>query len=172
MGGARERGKYVEIWKKQSDGQWKAAEDIFNADAEPQTPPGSHVMVAPSAIKWGEAPPALPPGAKMAVVAGDPGKPAAYVIRAQLPAGYKIPAHWHPTDENITVLSGTVALGMGDAFDQAALQDLPVGGFTTVPAQMHHYFMSKTPSTIQVHGMGPFAITYINPAADPSKGKK
>jgi ketosteroid isomerase-like protein len=169
MGGATEKGKYVTVWKKQSDGQWKVKEDIFNADTGPAPPPAEHVAVAPAAIKWGDGPPSLPPGAKMAVITGDPSKAEPFVLRAQVPAGYKVPPHWHPTTENLTVLSGTVALGMGDTFDESKMESLPNGGYATVPAQMHHFFMAKTASTFQVHGMGPFAITYVNPADDPSK---
>jgi ketosteroid isomerase-like protein len=165
---APEKGKYVTVWKKQTDGQWKVAEDIFNADSA-GPPPTSHVVVAPSAVTWGDAPPVLPAGAKFAVVAGDPGKPVPFVLRLQMPAGYQIAAHWHPTDENVTVLSGTFALGMGDKLDQAALKDLPAGGVAVLPAQMHHFAMAKTAATVQVNGMGPFVINYVNPADDPSK---
>lgn len=167
MGGVSEKGKYVTVWKKQPDGQWKVMEDIFNADAGP--PPSTHVVVAASALTWADAPPVLPPGAKMAVVAGDPAKAEQFVLRVQVPAGYKVMPHWHPTDENLTVLSGTVALGMGDQFDQPAMKELGTSGYAVVPAEMHHFFMSKTASTFQVTGMGPFAINYINPADDPSK---
>ena len=105
----------------------------------------------------------------MAVVSGDPSKPVPFVVRAQLPAGYKIAPHWHPTDENVTVIAGTVAFGMGDQFDQASMKDLPAGGLAVLPAEMHHFFMSKTASTVQIHGIGPFVVNYINPADDPSK---
>ena len=84
-----------------------------------------------------------------------------------MPAGYKIAPHWHPTDEQVTVLSGTVAFGMGDKAVVAEMKDVPAGGYALMPATMHHYFMSKTAAVIQVHGIGPFAITYINPADDP-----
>jgi quercetin dioxygenase-like cupin family protein len=84
-----------------------------------------------------------------------------------VPAGYTVPAHWHPTTENITVLSGTVALGMGDKTDPAAMTTLAAGGFAVLPAEMRHTFVAKTAATFQVHGMGPFAITYVNPADDP-----
>lgn len=172
MGGATEKGKYVTIWKKQSDGQWKVSDDIFNADAAPHAPATEHVMVAPTTLTWTDPPPGLPSGARVAVLAGDPSKPEPFVLRAQMPAGYKIPPHWHPTDENLTVLSGTVSIGMGDKWDQAAMKDLPVGGYTVLPAEMKHSFMSKTAGTIQIHGVGPFAITYINAADDPRQQKK
>jgi ketosteroid isomerase-like protein len=166
-----EKGKYVTVWKKQSDGQWKVTEDIFNADA-PTYPPTSHVMVTASGVTWGEAPPSLPPGGKMAVISGDPTKAEPFVIRAQLPAGYKVAPHWHPGAENVTVLSGTFSVGMGETFDQAALKDLTAGGYAALPAGMRHYAMTKTAATIQVHGMGPFALNYVNPADDPRQQKK
>jgi ketosteroid isomerase-like protein len=171
MGSAAEKGKYVTVWKKQSDGQWKVTDDIFNADAAPRGPAAQHVMIAPGAITWGDAPPSLPPGARMAVVSGDPTQAQPFVIRAQIPAGYKIAPHWHPTEENLTVLSGTVSLGMGETFDQPAMKDLSTGGFTAIPADMRHSFMAKTAATIQVHGMGPFAVNYVNSADDPRQKK-
>jgi quercetin dioxygenase-like cupin family protein len=122
-----------------------------------------------SAIKWGEPPPALPAGARLAVISGDPGKAAPFTIRVQTPAGYRIAPHWHPTEEHLTVLSGTASIGMGEKSDQAAMQDVSVGGYVLVPAEMRHSFMAKTAVTFQLHGIGPFAINYVNPADDPSK---
>jgi ketosteroid isomerase-like protein/quercetin dioxygenase-like cupin family protein len=169
MTGANEKGKYVTAWKKQAGGEWKVVEDIFNADAAPKAPAAQHVLVAASGLKWGDAPPSLPPGAKMAVVSGDPSQAAPFVIRAQMPAGYRIAPHWHPGDEHVTVLSGTVSLGMGETFDQAALKDVPSGGYFVAPREMRHFFMAKTAATIEVHGVGPFAVNYVNPADDPSR---
>jgi len=171
MGGTVEKGKYVTVWKKQADGSWKVTDDIFNADQAPKAPAATHVSVPANSLKWGDAPPGLPAGARVAVVSGDPTQSQPYVLRAQLPANYRIPPHWHPTVENITVLSGTVAVGMGDTFNESAMQEVPAGGFTLVPADMHHFFMSKAASTIQVHGLGPFAVTYVNPADDPRTKK-
>jgi ketosteroid isomerase-like protein len=167
MNGGTEQGKYITIWRKQSDGQWKVRGDIFNADAG--APATTHVMFQPNTIKWGDAPPSLPPGAKIAVVAGDPSAAGPFVIRAQFPAGYKVPPHWHPGDENVTILSGTVAMAMGDTWDDKKLETVPVGGYVAIPAQMHHMLLAKTATTLQVHGMGPFVVNYINPADDPSK---
>ncbi len=167
-----EKGKYVAVWKKQSDGQWKVAEDIFNADAPPAQPSAAHVMLTAGGLTWGDPPPSLPAGAKLAVISGDPGKAEPFVIRAQLPAGYKVAPHWHPTAEHVTVLSGTFALGMGEKFDQAAMKDLPSNGYAALPAKMPHFAMAKTATTIQLHGMGPFAVNYVNPADDPSQQKK
>jgi ketosteroid isomerase-like protein len=170
MAGSTEKGKYVAVWKKQTDGQWKVAEDIFNADAS-GPPPSTHVMVAPASVTFADGPPSLPPGGKMAVLSGDPTKPGPFVLRAQVPAGYKVPPHWHPTDENLTVLSGTIALGMGDTWDEKAMQSLPAGGLGVLPANMRHSFLAKTAATFQVHGMGPFVVNYVNPADDPSQKK-
>jgi len=170
MGGVTEKGKYVTTWRK-TDAGWKVVDDIFNADSA-GPPPSQHVMVAPAGITWGDPPPALPKGAKMAVIAGDPTKPVPFAVRAQMPAGYRIAPHWHPTDENLTVLSGTFAVGMGEQFDAAAAKDLPVGGYAVVPANMRHFAMAKTAVTLQITGMGPFVLNYVNPADDPSKAQK
>jgi anti-sigma factor ChrR (cupin superfamily) len=128
----------------------------------------THVMVNASDIKWGEPPAKLEKGASFAVISGDPGQAGPYVVRLKMPAGYKIAPHWHPTDENVTVLSGTFALGMGEKFNPATMKELPVGGFGLLPAEMRHFAMAKTEATVQVHGIGPFVLTYVNPADDPS----
>ena len=164
-GGGTEKGKYVTVWKKQG-GAWMMALDAGNADAPPVV---AHALVAPGTLKWGDAPPGLPAGARFAVVSGDPSKPGPFVIRGQMPAGYRVPPHWHPAAENLTVLSGTVALGMGDTMDEKAMTTLAAGGYAVMPAEMRHAFMARTAATIQVHGTGPFAITYVNPADDPRK---
>ncbi len=169
MGAVKDSGKYITLWKKQPEGTWKVAADMFNSNLPPGGPPAQHVMVPPSAVKWGPAPPSLPPGAEIAVIAGDPSQPQPYVIRARVPAGWRVPPHWHPTAENLTVLSGTVALGMGEQFNDGAMMDLGPGGFFVVPGEMRHYFLARTAATFQVHGMGPFAVNYVNPADDPSR---
>jgi hypothetical protein len=131
--------------------------------------PSTHVVTTAAEVKWGEPPPVLAKGATFAVMSGDPGKAGPFAIRLNLPAGYKIAPHWHPTDEHVTVLSGTFALGMGEKFDPAALKLLPAGGYGLLPAEMRHFAMAKTAAIIQVHGMGPFVLNYVNPADDPSK---
>jgi len=129
----------------------------------------SHVLVSATDLKWGAPPPVFEKGASFTVVSGDPGKPGLFVVRLKMPAGYKIAPHWHPTDEHVTVLAGTFALGMGEKFDQATMKELPTGGYALLPAEMRHYAMAKTEATVQVHGMGPFQLTYVNPGDDPSK---
>jgi uncharacterized protein (TIGR02246 family) len=175
LAGGGEKGKYVTVWKKQPDGAWQVTNDIFNADEPPPPPPppapGQHTLLAPAKLAWGPAPPVLPPGAKFAVLSGDPSKAEPFTVRLEVPAGYAVAPHWHPTDEHVTVLAGTFALGMGDTLDKAAATELPVGGYALLPAMMHHYALAKTAATVQVHAMGPFVINYVNPADDPSRPK-
>jgi quercetin dioxygenase-like cupin family protein len=129
----------------------------------------AHVLTTAGELKWGAPPPVFEQNATFTVVSGDPGQPGLYVVRLKMPAGYKIAPHWHPTDEHVTVLSGTFALGMGETFEKGAMKDLPPGGYALLPAEMRHYALAKTEAIVQVHGMGPFALTYVNPADDPSK---
>lgn len=128
------------------------------------------VMVAkPSDLKWGDAPPVFEKGASMAVLSGDPSKDGLYVVRLKMPAGYKINAHWHPTDEHVTVISGTFLAGMGDKLDKSKMKEFPAGSYALLPANMHHYAMAKNACVVQVHGMGPFSLTYVDPTDDPMK---
>jgi len=123
--------------------------------------------------QWSAAPPFLPPGAKMAVLQGNPGAAELYTIRLWFPANYKIPAHSHPTDEHVTVLSGTLYAGKGDKLEPQGGTALAVGGFALMPAGMNHYAYTKKATTILLHGMGPVEFNYVNPADDPrNAGKK
>jgi quercetin dioxygenase-like cupin family protein len=131
-----------------------------------------HVVLNPGDLKWGDVPPGLPPGAKMAVLAGDPTKKGLFTVRMQAPAGYKVPPHSHPTAENITVISGTFSVGTGDKFDEATGKALEAGGFVVLPAGMNHYAWSAGEAIVQIHGKGPFQIKYVNPADDPRNAKK
>ena len=123
-------------------------------------------------IVWGPAPAIFPAGARMAVLQGDPGKAALFTVRLDLPNGYKVAPHFHPTDEYITVIKGTFLLGMGDKLDAAHATKLPTGGFATVDAAMHHFAIAKGRTIVQVNAMGPFVLTYVNPADDPSQKSK
>ena len=123
-----------------------------------------------SQLKWGPAPDFIPKGAQVAVLSGDPSKEGLYVVRLKLPTGYKIPAHNHPTAEMVTVISGNFHLGMGDKLDMKKGMVLTAGGYAEAPAKMSHYAWASSPTIVQVHGQGPFAVTYVNPADDP-RGK-
>ena len=121
------------------------------------------------AIKWGPAPAVFPAGARLAVLAGDPFQNGEYTVRLDMPDGYTIAPHWHPTDEYVTVMQGTFLIGMGDKADFTKPVTLAPGGFITAPANAHHYARAKGHTVVQVHGMGPFTLTYVNPADDPQK---
>jgi quercetin dioxygenase-like cupin family protein len=132
----------------------------------------SHTMITPNDVKWGPAPPALPAGAQMAILSGDPSKAELFTIRLKAPDGYKIMPHWHPTDENVTVLEGTFAMGVGEKFDEAAAHEMPVGSFVRMPKGTRHYARAKGETVVQVHAIGPFVINYVNPNDDPRKQAK
>jgi hypothetical protein len=127
-----------------------------------------HVVVTPDQIKWGPAPPSLPPGAELAVLSGDPSKAGVpFTIRAKMPDGYKVPPHWHPTNENVNVIQGTLMVGMGNKFDESAGSEMPTGSYALMPKGVRHFAWAKGETIIDVYGMGPFAITYVNPSDDP-----
>jgi len=127
---------------------------------------------APKAgLTWGPAPAVFPAGAQMAVVSGDPGKPAPFAVQLKMPDGYRIPPHFHPTDESVEVKEGTFLYAMGDTFDATKLQTMMVGEKGTIPATKHHYASAKGAVIVQVEAMGPFQLIYVNPADDPQAKK-
>jgi quercetin dioxygenase-like cupin family protein len=129
-----------------------------------------HTVVAPGAVQWKP----LRPGAEMAVISGDPAKEGSvFVIRFRYSGKARIPPHWHPTDEHLTILSGTFRLGMGERGDESTTTALESGAYAHVPAKMAHYAWADDGTTVQAHGVGPFVINYVNPADDPARaGKK
>ena len=131
-----------------------------------------HLMVLPNQVEWKDAPPALPPGAKAAVLEGDPTKPGPFTLRIQMPKGYKIQPHTHPGVEHVTVLAGKFQMGLGDKWDDKALHDIPVAGFAVMQVGTKHFAGCKQACTVQVHGIGPWGITYVNPADDPRNQAK
>lgn len=147
---------------------------VFASAALAQQKPATraHVFAPPDSIKFGPPPPSLPPGAELAVVSGDPAGTGPFVLRARVPAGYQVPPHWHPTDEHLTVISGTIALGMGEKLDAMKATELGVGSYAMLPGEMRHFFIAKTAAVFQIHGSGPFVLNYVNPADDPSKKKQ
>jgi hypothetical protein len=136
-------------------------------------------VVASTDLKWGPPPegamtgtPSVGPGGdfQIAVVMGDPSKAGRFVIRGKCTDGYKIAPHWHPTTENVTILEGSLALGMGKTFDESKLTALPAEGFASVPPHMAHFAQCKGASIFQVEGNGPFVINFIGAA--PAAAKK
>ena len=151
------------------------AASIWAALAGPALAQGmsdKEIFINQKDIKWGAAPPSIPKGAKLAVLQGDPGKPVPFVIRLMLPPGYKIPPHAHSQGENLTVISGTFYFGTGDKIEMSKAHALNAGGFHALSAGDHHYAFAKAQTVVQINGMGPFNITYINPDDDPQKAKK
>src|SRR5919197_4638812 len=128
---------------------------------------GEHKLVAPQDIKWGPAPPSVPPGAQAAVLYGDPGKEGMFAFRLKMPKGYHIAPHTHPKPEIVTVLSGTVRLGMGETADRAKAQVLPAGSLFALSPGLVHYYFADEDTVVQVQSTGPWGINYINPKDDP-----
>jgi quercetin dioxygenase-like cupin family protein len=123
-------------------------------------------------IVWQDGPPSLPAGSKSVVLEGDPSKPGQFVFRVKFPDGYRIPPHTHPKPERVTIIAGTLHLGMGGTFDVTKGETLPVGTYGTWSAHMKHYVWSEGETIVQIHGDGPWGITYVNPADDPRNAKK
>ena len=169
-GKTSDAGTYVTVWHKVK-GKWRVALDAPVSTipippataATPPMDPATMEMHAASALTWGDlTAPGFAPGAKIAVLHGNPGGPGGFVLRLQFPDGYQIPVHWHPTGENVTVVSGSVALGMGNAFDASALHTYGPGDFAYLPPNQSHYGQAHGATIVQVNGRGPFVI---NPGA-------
>ena len=123
-------------------------------------------------VQFGPAPPSLRPGAQIAVLEGDPTASSGdFTVRLKMPDGYRIAPHTHPNRENVTVLSGTLKVGMGDQFDAGNMMSFGAGSFAYLDPTMHHYAGTSGETVIQIHGMSPLQINYINPADDPSRQK-
>jgi len=122
--------------------------------------------VTPEAVEW------KPrwPGMDIAILSGDPTKEGApFVIRLKLRDGLTVPPHWHPIDENLTVLSGTFRIGMGEKLDRAATTALPAGSYSLMPKEMRHFGWAEGETILQLHGVGAFKTFWVNPADDPAK---
>jgi quercetin dioxygenase-like cupin family protein len=141
---------------------------FLSALAVPAVAMDHHGTVQADGLKWA-APAAYAPGAQLAVVKGDPTKEGQYVVRLKVPAGYKIAAHTHPNDENVTVLSGSFNIGTGDKLDETKGVLVKAGGYSYVAKGMTHYAWFTEETVLQLHGIGPQGITYVNPADDPRK---
>ena len=128
-----------------------------------------HILVPADKVQWGPAPPALPAGAQISVLEGNPSEKGAVTLRLRFPANYNVPPHWHSMTERVTVLSGALHVGMGDKLDRQASQTLEPGGFVSLPASMHHFAWTAAQTVVQIDLEGPFDIFYVNPADDPQK---
>lgn len=142
----------------------QAQEKTTEKAVEHQT---DHIMLVPTDLTWKDGPASLPKGVKSTVLEGDPTKAGPFTMQLKLPANYKVPPHFHPAIEHVTVLSGSFHMGVGEVFDESKATKLPVGGFAVMSIGTRHFAFTKEEATIQLHGIGPWGITYVNPADDP-----
>ncbi len=133
--------------------------------------PDDGEIVTPADMKWRDGPASLPAGPKMVVLEGDPSKEGPFVLRIKLPDGFRVMPHTHPKDERVTVISGTLYLGMGAKFDEKAAKPMPAGSYGRTAAKMKHFGWAKGETVLQLHGEGPWAIDYLDPRDDPRKPK-
>lgn len=127
-----------------------------------------HMMVMPADLVWADLP-SLPPGAKFALIEGPLNEAVPFTMRIQLPANYEVPAHWHPAIEHVTVISGAFNMGTGDKPDRAKTKALTPGSVAIMQPKTSHFAWTAGETVIQIHGVGPWGITYVNPADDPRK---
>jgi quercetin dioxygenase-like cupin family protein len=131
------------------------------SSAQEKSAASAHGIVRSADLKWTP----IMKGCEMAAVAGDAlAEGAPFTVRLRCAAGTIIPAHWHPTDENVTVLEGTFQVGMGEKYDAARLETMQPGNFFSVPKEMRHYALSKTATIVQVNAIGPFKVNWVNPS--------
>ena len=131
---------------------------------------GRHLVTLPDQLQWQDGK-ALPPGAKVAILEGDPTQEGYFAMRVKLPDGYRIPPHSHPCHERVTVLSGTFHLGTGEKFDKSSARALPAGTYTSMEPGMRHFAWTAGETQLQITTIGPWGITYVNPADDPRSEK-
>jgi len=127
-----------------------------------------HTFVTPSDLKWADVP-AMGAGAKIAVIEGPMNEAVPFMVRIKFPAGAKVPAHWHPAIEHVTVMSGTFNIGVGDNFDESKVMRFPPGAVTIMQPKTTHFAFFNEETILQVHGVGPWEVNYVNPADDPRK---
>ncbi len=144
---------------------------VLSLAAASHHPDKDHEIIIPDEIKWVDGPLSLPKGAKMVILEGDPTKDGPFVMRVKMPDGFKIMPHTHPKDERVTVIAGTLYLGMGEKFDEKAAKAMPAGSYGRTGAGMQHYGYMKGETILQLHGTGPWAVVYVNPNDDPRKKK-
>jgi anti-sigma factor ChrR (cupin superfamily) len=147
-------------------GAWVLALGVLAAT--PAVHGQEHQMITPADLKWADVP-SLPQGAKIAVIEGKMSEAQAFTVRLRFPANYKLPAHWHPAVERVTVLSGTFHMGTGDKLDQAKTMPLTAGSIAIMQPKTNHFAWTKEETVVQLHGTGPWGVTYVNEADDPRK---
>jgi len=149
-----------------------AAALLFAADQASPTAAPEHKVMTPADLKWVDAPPGIPAGAKMAALNGDATQAGAFTVRLKSRAGYKIMPHTHPTAERVTCISGTLQIGMGEKFEESTMQKMGPGSYVVLPSGMAHYAKTTSDCVIQIDSEGPFQINYVNPSDDPRTAKQ
>lgn len=139
----------------------------FGAPAGAADEVGTHKVTLPGDIRYSAAPAALPSGAEAAVLYGDPTKEGMFVMRLKAPKNYRIAPHTHPKPEAVSIISGRMRLGLGQAADRASVEELPPGAFSIMPQGVAHYAFFDEETVIQVDGVGPWRIDYVDPKDDP-----
>jgi hypothetical protein len=129
-------------------------------------------LFTPTDVEWGQGPASLQKGARMVVLEGDPTREGQFTMRLWFPDGFVVAPHWHTQVEHVTVISGALNFGMGEKFDRGATREMPAGSFGYWPVGMRHFAWAKGETVLQLHGRGPWTITYVNPADDPRAAKK
>ena len=138
--------------------------------AAADNPSADQVLINAKSVKWSAAPPALPKGAKVAVLHGDPNTEGQYVMRIMMPPRYKMPFHWHSKTEHVTVISGALFVASQETYDKRIAHPVKQGGFLYIPARAQQFAFTKGATVIEIHGEGPYDIKYTNPSDDPQMG--
>ncbi|HXF95597.1 MAG TPA: cupin domain-containing protein [Gemmatimonadales bacterium] len=142
------------------------------AQATPPAPANPVIVAHAAELAWAPAPPSLPPGAQFVLLEGNPAEAVPLTFRLKFPPNYRVPPHWHSVIEHVTVLAGTLHVGMGDQATYTGGTALSAGSFAVMPAKMVHFaWTGPDGATFQLHSIGPWSITYVNPADDPRNPK-
>jgi quercetin dioxygenase-like cupin family protein len=136
------------------------------------TPSAGPIVVHAPDIRWADGPPFLPRGAQFALLEGNPAEAVPLTLRLKLPPNYRLPPHWHSVLEHVTVLSGTLYVGMGEQATYTGGTALLAGSYAVVPQKMVHSAWTGSDGVVfQLHSVGPWSITYVNPKDDPRQAR-
>ena len=144
---------------------------LLGACSQAQAHDPHHTVVDADSVKWGPGPASLPPGVQGAALLGSPAKEGPFVLRLKFPAGFVVPPHRHSKEEHVTVISGRFGMATGEKLERQAAPLLPPGSFVRIPQGMAHYAWTDQETVVQINGMGPFDVTYVNPDDDPRRQK-
>ena len=152
---------------------WPLAQEPLAAQAPSESGKASDwVLLSAQQIPWAPGFASLPKGAKIAILEGDPAKDGFFTMRILMPDGYRVPPHSHPRQERLTLISGALMLGMGKQFDERQMKLLTPGSYSSMPPGMAHFAQARGETVLQLSSIGPWSITYINPADDPRNSAK